>query len=204
MPKQVRLRRGTTAQHATFIGADGEVTFDTSKKALVLHDGVTPGGKPLDGFVVLAPGNPLVTQELQGCLAINGGDDDVTALSVPNGAVFGSVYVNNVATVRRLIIQQEAVPYAGNTVLNFGSFGTKRIALAGNVAFSAVGMGFGVSLVLRIVCDGTARTLTWPAGWKFVGSAAPTSIAANKTALLRLWCFGTTDNDVVAQYLVEP
>ena len=29
MPKQVRLRRGTTAQHATFTGAEAEVTFDT-------------------------------------------------------------------------------------------------------------------------------------------------------------------------------
>lgn len=51
MPKQVRLRRGTTAQHTTFTGAEGEITFDTSKEILVLHDGVTAGGKPLDGFV---------------------------------------------------------------------------------------------------------------------------------------------------------
>lgn len=47
MPKQVRLRRGTTAQHATFAGALGEVTFDTSKKSLVCHDGATAGGFPL-------------------------------------------------------------------------------------------------------------------------------------------------------------
>ena len=39
MPKQVRLRRGTTAQHVTFTGADGEVTVDTTKKVLVVHDG---------------------------------------------------------------------------------------------------------------------------------------------------------------------
>jgi hypothetical protein len=50
MPKQVRLRRGTTAQHAAFVGAEGEVTFDTTKKVLVVHDGVTPGGKPLEDF----------------------------------------------------------------------------------------------------------------------------------------------------------
>lgn len=53
MSKQVRLRRGTTAQHATFTGAQGEITFDTDKNCLVVHDGVTPGGKPLSplGFV---------------------------------------------------------------------------------------------------------------------------------------------------------
>ena len=59
MPKQVRIRRGTTAQHATFTGADGEVTFDSTKKVLVVHDGVTAGGKPIDGFVKLDPGAPM-------------------------------------------------------------------------------------------------------------------------------------------------
>ncbi|MEN2673372.1 hypothetical protein [Herbaspirillum huttiense] len=37
-------RRGTTAQHATFTGAAGEVTYDTTKKTLVAHDGLTAGG----------------------------------------------------------------------------------------------------------------------------------------------------------------
>jgi phage-related tail fiber protein len=46
MPKQVQLRRGTTAQHATFTGAVGEVTIDTSKKVPVVHDGTTAGGTP--------------------------------------------------------------------------------------------------------------------------------------------------------------
>ena len=47
MSKKVQLRRGTTAQHDTFTGADGEVTVDTTKNTLVVHDGVTAGGHPL-------------------------------------------------------------------------------------------------------------------------------------------------------------
>jgi len=47
MSKQLKLRRGTTAQHSTFTGASGEVTVDTSKKTLVVHDGTTAGGAPL-------------------------------------------------------------------------------------------------------------------------------------------------------------
>lgn len=47
MTRTVRWRRGSTAQHATFTGALGEVTVDTSKKTAVVHDGVTPGGWPL-------------------------------------------------------------------------------------------------------------------------------------------------------------
>ena len=41
---QVQLRRGTTAQHSSFTGAQGELTVDTDKNALVLHDGATAGG----------------------------------------------------------------------------------------------------------------------------------------------------------------
>ena len=41
---QLRLRRGTTAEHANFTGAQGELTVDTDKNALVLHDGATQGG----------------------------------------------------------------------------------------------------------------------------------------------------------------
>ena len=46
MAKQVILRRGTTAQHATFTGANGEITVDTVKHVVVVHDGVTAGGIP--------------------------------------------------------------------------------------------------------------------------------------------------------------
>ena len=44
MTKQVQFRRGTTVQHSTFVGAEGEVTVDTDKHALVVHDGQKPGG----------------------------------------------------------------------------------------------------------------------------------------------------------------
>jgi hypothetical protein len=43
----LQLRRGTTTQHNTFTGAVGEVTVDTTKDTVVVHDGVTVGGKPL-------------------------------------------------------------------------------------------------------------------------------------------------------------
>lgn len=43
-PIAIRRRRGTTAQHAAFIGAEGEITVDTTKKVVVVHDGMTPGG----------------------------------------------------------------------------------------------------------------------------------------------------------------
>jgi hypothetical protein len=47
MAKQVQFRRGTTSQHSTFTGAVGEITVDTDKDTVVVHDGSTAGGVPL-------------------------------------------------------------------------------------------------------------------------------------------------------------
>jgi hypothetical protein len=47
MAKQVQFRRGTTAQHSSFTGADGEITVDSDKETVVVHDGSTAGGFPL-------------------------------------------------------------------------------------------------------------------------------------------------------------
>lgn len=46
MAKQIQLRRGTTAENNGFTGALSEVTVDTDKDVLVVHDGVTGGGFP--------------------------------------------------------------------------------------------------------------------------------------------------------------
>jgi len=40
-------RRGTTAQHASFTGLLAELTVDTDKDTVVVHDGSTAGGFPL-------------------------------------------------------------------------------------------------------------------------------------------------------------
>jgi hypothetical protein len=205
MPKQVRLRRGTTAQHATFVGADGEVTFDTTKKILVLHDGVTPGGKPLDGFLVLNPGNPLVVQEIKGCLAITGGDSDTDTFTVSNPSRFtGSVTVDHVLTAKCFMPQSQTLIYAPSLNIDFAAFLVKKLDLTGNVSLTGTNMTTGRQVTLRIRSDGSARTLAFPAGWKFVGGATPANIAANKSAVLQLFCFGSAETDVCAQYLVEP
>ena len=47
MATQVQFRRGTTGEHSGFTGAVGEVTVDTEKKILCVHDATTAGGFPL-------------------------------------------------------------------------------------------------------------------------------------------------------------
>ena len=46
MATQVRLRRGTTTEHASYTGPAGEVTVNTTQDRLVVHDGSTAGGHP--------------------------------------------------------------------------------------------------------------------------------------------------------------
>lgn len=44
MASRIKFRRGTTTEHATFAGAEGEITVNTTKDTIVLHDGSTAGG----------------------------------------------------------------------------------------------------------------------------------------------------------------
>jgi hypothetical protein len=47
MAKIVKRRRGTTAEHAVFVGAIGEITIDLDKDTVVVHDNDLLGGFPL-------------------------------------------------------------------------------------------------------------------------------------------------------------
>jgi hypothetical protein len=47
MAYAVKFRRGTTADHTTFTGAEGEITVNITDNTLVVHDGVTVGGHPI-------------------------------------------------------------------------------------------------------------------------------------------------------------
>lgn len=64
MATQVQRRKGTTAQHSTFTGAIAELTVDTTKNTVVVHDGVTAGGTPL-----AKENNPTLT----GAVTLSGG-----------------------------------------------------------------------------------------------------------------------------------
>ena len=44
MASRIRFRRGTSTEHASFTGAEGEITVNTTKDTIVLHDGVQAGG----------------------------------------------------------------------------------------------------------------------------------------------------------------
>lgn len=73
MATAIQRRRGTTEEHATFAGLAGEVTVDTTKKTLVVHDGETVGGYPLatEQFVTQAMSdNELASEAAAGRLRL--------------------------------------------------------------------------------------------------------------------------------------
>ena len=58
MAKKLQLRRGTTTQHSSFAGAEGEVTVDTTKQTIVVHNG---NGNNDNGIAMAPSANPTFT-----------------------------------------------------------------------------------------------------------------------------------------------
>ncbi len=92
--------------------------------------------------------------------------------------------------------------YAATTNLDLSGNNVQTVSLTGNVTFTFSNLSAGKAKVVRIICDGTLRTLAFPVGTKFVGAAAPASLAANTTAIFSIYSYSTTAADVVAAYQI--
>ena len=79
MATQVQFRRGTTGEHSAFIGAVGEVTVDTEKKTVCIHDASQIGGFPLlrEDFT----NSNLALGSLSSCALKFAGDPDTGIIS---------------------------------------------------------------------------------------------------------------------------
>ena len=79
MANQVQFRRGTTGQHSAFTGAVGEVTVDTEKKTVCIHDASQIGGFPLlrEDF----SNSNLALGSLSSCALKFAGDPDTGIIS---------------------------------------------------------------------------------------------------------------------------
>jgi hypothetical protein len=127
-------------------------------------------------------------------------DSATDTLSVVNASVTGTL------TASKSELTQATLSYAATTDIDFATVtGTyQTISLTGDVTFTTSNRAAGRSVVARILSNDSDRNFTFPAGWKFLGTLAPTSITANKTAILSITLFGTEDSDAVCAYSVEP
>jgi hypothetical protein len=113
----MQLRGGTTAATLLFTGAQREVTVDTDKDTLVVHDGVTAGGFPLATEEKLSDGTYLYIDDVGGgSVADSYILTPQTNTNVPNsyrnGVIFSFVTEN---------------PNTGPSSANFQSLGVKNI-----------------------------------------------------------------------------
>ena len=79
MATQVQFRRGIPLQHSAFTGAVGEVTVDTEKKTVCIHDASQVGGFPLlrEDFT----NSNLALGSLSSCALKFAGDPDTGIIS---------------------------------------------------------------------------------------------------------------------------
>lgn len=148
-------RRGTTTQHASFTGLNAELTVDTDKKTVVVHDGSTAGGVPLAKqrattattsgttyTLALADANNVVTTTSASTVTVTvpasvfGAGDQVTVLQDGAGQVVfaagsGVTIVSTGATTAAPVIRAQ---YAGATVYYKTGGANPTVTIVGDIA----------------------------------------------------------------------
>jgi hypothetical protein len=120
MARQVQLRRGTTAEHSTFTGAVGEVTVDTDKDVVVVHDGSTAGGVPLLKSADLTAGSGI---SVTGTTIANTAPDQTVTLTASTGISTSGTYpdftITNTAPDQTVTITGSGAATVSGTYPNF-------------------------------------------------------------------------------------
>lgn len=138
MAKRVQLRRGTTAQINAFTGAVGEVSVDTDKDVLVVHDGVTAGGFPVaaranaDGTISLIKKDGTVIGSINATGLFN---NTLTSTNTDQAltAAQGKVLQDNKLDKTAITASGSAPIYACRAWVNFDGV-NNTIAGSGNVS----------------------------------------------------------------------
>jgi hypothetical protein len=136
MSSELKLRRGSSAAHAVFIGANAEATVNTDEKRLVLHDGVKPGGFPVPRLEEIA-----VTPETFFAVGDGIADDSISLQQA----------LNTGRHVRADRVYRTTVPItmstSGQKLYGFGTVALDQVdpALAGSAPQAAVISAAGLS-----------------------------------------------------------
>ena len=126
MAKLLKLRRGTTSQHSSFTGAEGEVTVDTDKETLVVHDGSTQAGFPLAAEDLTNVSSATIAGRLSA--------DSIATSKIAAGALPTDVTVASANIVNGTIVNEDvnaSAAIAGTKVAP--DFGSQNIATTGTI-----------------------------------------------------------------------
>ena len=170
MAKRVQLRRGTTAQINAFTGAVGEVSVDTDKDVLVVHDGVTAGGFPvaaranINGTISLIKKDGTVIGSINATGLFN---NTLTSTAIDQAltAAQGKVLQDNKLDKTAITVSGSAPIYACRAWVNFDGT-TGSIRASGNIA-SVTSEGGGTFLI-------TFTTAMQDADYAIIGTSSAT------------------------------
>lgn len=126
MATQVQYRRGTAAQNASFTGAAGELTIDTTNNIILVQDGSTVGGFPLVGA---AATQTLTNKTYQGVsVSVTG---NVTGNYIlGNGALLTGV-ITSVANINSGTSNVTVLSSGGNVLVGVGGANIARFTSGG-------------------------------------------------------------------------
>lgn len=147
MAKRIQLRRGTTAQTANFTGVLGEVTVDTDKDVLVVHDGATAGG-----FPVAARGNA------DGTVTILNKAGTVLATIPSTGLLVNNL--TSTTTNQALTAAQGKVLQDGKLGISSNAVSATKLVTARNINGVAFDGTADIDIAARLIWRGTVNSLT--------------------------------------------
>jgi hypothetical protein len=207
MTTAIKRRRGTTAEHSTFIGLEGEITIDSTKDTVVVHDGSTTGGFPLaketgssisavDLTVTNSYGMRIQagTTSADTTLLIRDATNTAEYLAViGNGNVgIGTILPRGVLDISKSDSVNAVQFYLENTSTSEVGLRIRRnasdIGFVGTAAWSITGGGstnFGINGVNALVfgVGSTERARIDSSGNVGIGTSAPTDTGAYGKAL---------------------
>lgn len=147
---EVKLRRGTTSQHAGFTGAEGEVTVDTDLDTLRVHDGATAGGERLAKY-----------SELSGA----GAGGTVTSVDSGTGLTGGPVTTSGTLSIANDGVDTAQIAADAVTSTEISSTdNTFKVAATGVVVNEG-----GADIDFRVEGNGNANLINADAGEDIVG-----------------------------------
>jgi len=187
MTKQVQRRRGTAAQHTGFTGAEGEISVNTTRNSVHVHDGVTAGGIEaaradmgnVSGPNILsAAGITATTTELNFTSGVTSGIQTQLNSKAPiNNATFTGTTTIPSATITGGTINgttigaSTASTGAFTTLSASTSLTTPLVTNAGTVSLSATGAN-----IVTASTNGVERLRITSAGSVGIGTNNPASI----------------------------
>lgn len=202
MSKVLQLRRGTTSAHADFTGKIGEVTMDTDKHTLVVHDGSKAGGYPIQRADQSAEkANKLATAckllvNLEATAADTfDGSGDAQEIGVKGelptsrggtGRTDGHAPKDVLMSGSRGSLAGYESPLVQATALTISNTSRDTNMITGAVKITVNNGAASQAWTKIVTLTNASATITLGSSWKWVGGSAP-DVSAN-CALVLHWC----------------